>query len=126
MIISPSNIECTNALMNSRRGSGTPPWLHHAGPTMVAREWPKPSPRQLEDLRRLPSCRWLSDERMRRPFGVEDIYELRSILVKGEAEPPRKRARPVLTLNFRQPSHEFTFGVGLNYISYSLVLTPLV
>jgi hypothetical protein len=38
--------------MNSSRGSGTPPWLHHAGPTMAARAWPKPSPRQLEDSRR--------------------------------------------------------------------------
>jgi hypothetical protein len=28
--------------------------------------------------------------------------------------------------NFRQPSHEFTFGVGMNFISYPLVLTPLV
>jgi hypothetical protein len=27
---------------------------------------------------------------------------------------------------FRQPSHEFTFGVGMNFISYPLVLTPLV
>jgi hypothetical protein len=33
-------------------GSGTPPWLHHAGPTMVARAWPRPYPRQLEDLQR--------------------------------------------------------------------------
>jgi hypothetical protein len=38
-------------------------------PTMAARAWARPSPRQLEDLRgrRLPpgaspSCRWLSDE----------------------------------------------------------------
>jgi hypothetical protein len=38
--------------MNSNRGSGTPPLLHHAGPTMAARAWPKPSPRQLEDSRR--------------------------------------------------------------------------
>ena len=32
----------------------------------------------------------------------------------------------VLTVNFRQPSHEFTFGVGMNFISYPLVLAPLV
>jgi hypothetical protein len=31
-----------------------------------------------------------------------------------------------LTVKFRQPSHEFTFGVGMNFISYLLVLTPLV
>jgi hypothetical protein len=32
----------------------------------------------------------------------------------------------MLTVNFRQPSHEFIFGVGMNFISYPLVLTPLV
>jgi hypothetical protein len=32
--------------------------------------------------------------------------------------------RLLLTVNFRKPSHEFTFGVGMNFISYPLVLTP--
>jgi hypothetical protein len=32
----------------------------------------------------------------------------------------------MLMVNFCQPSHEFTFGVGMNFISYPLVLTPLV
>jgi hypothetical protein len=32
----------------------------------------------------------------------------------------------LLTVKFRQPSHEFTFGVGMTFISYPLVLTPLV
>jgi hypothetical protein len=32
----------------------------------------------------------------------------------------------VLTVNFRQPSHQFTFGVGMSFIPYPLVLTPLV
>jgi hypothetical protein len=48
MVTSP-NVEGTNDLTNSSRGSETPPWLYHAGPTMAARAWPKPSPRQLED-----------------------------------------------------------------------------
>jgi hypothetical protein len=30
----------------------------------------------------------------------------------------------MLTVNFRQPSHEFTFSVGKNFTSYPLVLTP--
>jgi hypothetical protein len=30
----------------------------------------------------------------------------------------------MLTVKFRQPSHEFTFGVGMTFISYPLVLTP--
>jgi hypothetical protein len=33
-------------------------------------------------------------------------------------------ATVLLKVNFRQPSHEFTFGVGMNFISYPLVLTP--
>jgi hypothetical protein len=32
----------------------------------------------------------------------------------------------LLTVKFCQPSHEFTFGVGMSFISYPLVLTPLV
>jgi hypothetical protein len=36
------------------------------------------------------------------------------------------KRRGVLTVKFRQPSHEFTFGVGMSFISYPLVLTPLI
>jgi hypothetical protein len=32
----------------------------------------------------------------------------------------------MLTMRFRQPSHEFTFGVGMSFILYPMVLTPLV
>jgi hypothetical protein len=32
----------------------------------------------------------------------------------------------MLTVKIRQPSHEFTFGVGISFIPYSLVLTPVV
>jgi hypothetical protein len=32
----------------------------------------------------------------------------------------------VLTVKIRQPSHEFTFGVGMTFVSCSLVLTPVV
>jgi hypothetical protein len=32
----------------------------------------------------------------------------------------------MLTVKFRQPSLEFTFGIGMNFISYPLVLTPVV
>jgi hypothetical protein len=32
----------------------------------------------------------------------------------------------MLTVKFRQPSHEFTFGHGISFISYPLVLTPLI
>jgi hypothetical protein len=45
---------------------------------------------------------------------------------------PSRRAHPdrfewaLLTVKIRQPSHEFTFGVGITFVSYSLVLTPVV
>jgi hypothetical protein len=32
--------------------------------------------------------------------------------------------RTMLTMKFRQPSHEFSFGVGISFISYPLVLPP--
>jgi hypothetical protein len=32
----------------------------------------------------------------------------------------------MLMVKSRQPSHEFTFGVDMTFISYPLVLTPLV
>jgi hypothetical protein len=32
----------------------------------------------------------------------------------------------MLTVKIRQPSHKFTFGVGINFIPYPLVLTPVV
>jgi hypothetical protein len=32
----------------------------------------------------------------------------------------------MLTVKIHQPSHEFTFGVGMTFVSYPLVLTPVV
>jgi hypothetical protein len=32
----------------------------------------------------------------------------------------------MLTVKLHQSSHEFTFGVSMTFISYPLVLTPLV
>jgi hypothetical protein len=40
--------------------------------------------------------------------------------------PPVADTRAVLTVKIRQPSHEFTFGVGISFIPYPLVLTPVV
>jgi hypothetical protein len=36
------------------------------------------------------------------------------------------RMAALLKVKFRQPSHEFTFGVGMTFVSYPLVLTPMV
>jgi hypothetical protein len=38
----------------------------------------------------------------------------------------KKLADLLLTVKIRQPSHEFTFGVGMSFIPYPLVLTPVV
>jgi hypothetical protein len=39
---------------------------------------------------------------------------------------PRGRRSGVLMVKFRQRSHEFTFGVGMSFITYPLILIPLV
>jgi hypothetical protein len=39
---------------------------------------------------------------------------------------PKQPDAWLLTVKIRQPSHEFTFGVGMNFILYPLVLTPMV
>jgi hypothetical protein len=40
--------------------------------------------------------------------------------------PMAASAAVVLMVKIRQPSHEFTFGVGISFIPYPLVLTPVV
>jgi hypothetical protein len=50
---------------------------------------------------------------------VEDDYKFLNRNV-------RKLFGMVLTVKIRQPSHEFTFGVGMTFVTYSLVLTPVV
>jgi hypothetical protein len=52
--------------------------------------------------------------------GNDDIHRR---LTQGRA---RFKHGVMLKVKFHQPSHEFTFGVGMNFISYPLVLTPLV
>jgi ABC-type spermidine/putrescine transport system permease subunit I len=49
-------------------------------------------------------------------ISIEDLLEDEQGLTIGE----------VLNVKFHQPSHEFTFGVGMNFIPYVLVLTPVV
>jgi hypothetical protein len=44
--------------------------------------------------------------------------------VRGGARLYRRRG--LLTVKICQPSHEFTFGVGISFIPYLLVLTPVV
>jgi hypothetical protein len=44
--------------------------------------------------------------------------------VQAWGEP--KAVGGVLTVKIHQPSHEFTFGVGMSFIPYPLVLTPVV
>jgi hypothetical protein len=47
------------------------------------------------------------------------------ILMPGGSRLPSSDTA-VLTVKIRQPSHEFTFGVGISFIPYPLVLTPVV
>jgi hypothetical protein len=50
-------------------------------------------------------------------------FQLRRDFIKKGLEP---FTRHMLTVKIRQPSHEFTFGVGMTFVSYPLVLTPVV
>jgi hypothetical protein len=49
-------------------------------------------------------------------ISIEGLLEDEQRLSMGE----------LLTVKFRQPSHAFTFGVGMTFVSYPLVLTPMV
>jgi hypothetical protein len=49
-------------------------------------------------------------------ISVEGLLEHEQGLSMGE----------LLTVKIRQTNHEFTFGVGMTFVSYPLVLTPVV
>jgi hypothetical protein len=49
-------------------------------------------------------------------ISIKGLLEDEQGLIMGE----------MLTVKIRQPSHEFTFGVGISFIPYPLVLTPVV
>jgi hypothetical protein len=59
------------------------------------------------------------------------VFAVSAALSVSEEEDCCASPRPsppatVLTVKIRQPSHEFTFGVGISFIPYPLVLTPVV
>jgi hypothetical protein len=62
------------------------------------------------------------------PGQPEPTREHVSTISTRWGKPSRRTYAPnhVLTVKIRQPSHEFTFGVGMTFVSYSLVLTPVV
>jgi hypothetical protein len=74
--------------------------------------------------------RWRENRRLGRARGRSPPGSLR----RGRRGPQRCRRAPrrrrcawqMLTVKIRQPSHEFTFGVGMSFIPYPLVLTPVV
>jgi hypothetical protein len=49
-----------------------------------------------------------------------------SLVCSAASKQPTCLAVELLTVKIRQPSHEFTFGVGISFIPYPLVLTPVV
>jgi hypothetical protein len=51
---------------------------------------------------------------------------VRRALKNQSSRPALEQKRALLTVKIRQPSHEFTFGVGMSFIPYPLVLTPVV
>jgi hypothetical protein len=104
--------------------TSTHPFLHHALLSII------PTPPTI--TKSLPNQGWLS-------LAYLPISNPKPPLVLAIAPPvgdwrnPHRqcrwslwRPRFLLTVKFHQPSHEFTFGVGMNFIYYILVLTPLV
>jgi hypothetical protein len=57
---------------------------------------------------------------------VKDIKTIEELPKLTKNPWQKKETRWLLTVKFRQPSHEFTFSVGMSFISYPLVLTPLI
>jgi hypothetical protein len=57
---------------------------------------------------------------------LAQAHELEAKLAEEYRTVRLLRASMVLTVKIRQPSHEFTFGVGMSFIPYPLVLTPVV
>jgi hypothetical protein len=80
------------------------------------------------------------EERMVKEWDNKDKYHLFDGVLEPCVQMPRAKASVrtvrawgerkavggVLTVKIRQPSHEFTFGVGMSFIPYPLVLTPVV
>jgi hypothetical protein len=64
-----------------------------------------------------------TDGKLGRGFMSADKFEEIDI---GDGDNPRLTFISVLTVKIHQPSHEFTFGVGISFIPYPLVLTPVV
>jgi hypothetical protein len=59
----------------------------------------------------------------------EALDKLKATLAHALILTPPQDGEPLyilLTVKIRQPSHEFTFGVGMTFVSYRLVLTPVV
>jgi hypothetical protein len=63
-------------------------------------------------------------------FSIGTFRHLKPIVMKkvpiSKNAPFIHQLSRLLTVKFRQPSHEFTFGVDISFILYPLVLTPLV
>jgi hypothetical protein len=74
------------------------------------------------------------DDSSRMPGGELDDNDIVERLSRIFKDMPPYTACPVeeysaarlLTVKIRQPSHEFTFGVGMSFVPYPLVLTPVV
>jgi hypothetical protein len=57
---------------------------------------------------------------------LDESYRLTPTVPGHRPVDPLMVATALLTVKIRQPSHEFTFGVGMTFVSYPLVLTLVV
>jgi hypothetical protein len=81
--------------------------------------------KQLEDGRTLADCNIQKESTLHPMLCLREGMQIFVKTLTGKT-PRLWSAGYMLTVKIRQPSHEFTFGVGMNFIPYPLVLTPVV
>jgi hypothetical protein len=65
------------------------------------------------------SCPYTSPQNGKAERIIRSINNVVRSLLFQASMPPSYWVEALLTVNFRQPSHEFTFGVGMSFISYN-------
>jgi hypothetical protein len=114
----------SHSLSPSHRQVGPPCRIHLQPPTRVLPPWP---PAAVAPRRPSFSCAASSST------GAHSKCWRALIPCRLGLSPPAAQSPTtihgglrLLTVKICQPSHEFTFGVGISFIPYPLVLTPLV
>jgi hypothetical protein len=104
-------------------GPGRPAWADRPRPipAWLGRPFSPMGPQVIMHF--APSIRMIFVMSSSRPRWRFSLHEVRSFMFQSSGVFLRCT---LLTVKIRQPSHEFTFGVGMSFIPYPLVLNPVV